>query len=114
MNKYMLILFESGDSYANMTPEEYQNEINAHGQWIAELGDHYDSGEPLEGDAFSVHGKDRMVTDGPYIEAKELVSGFYIIKANSLAEATELSKGCPILNLGGSVEIRPVMHIEMK
>jgi hypothetical protein len=113
MNKYMLILFESAESYATMTPEEYQNEINEHGKWIAELGERYHSGEPLENDAFSIRGKEKLVTDGPFIEAKELVSGFYILTANSLEEATELSKGCPILRVGGSVEVRPVMHFEM-
>jgi len=113
MKKFMLILFESGDNYANMTPEEYQQEIEAHGKWIQELGEHYDSGEPLENGAKSVKGSEKLVTDGPYIESKELVSGFYIINAASLEEATELSKGCPILRLGGSLEVRPVMHIEM-
>lgn len=113
MNKYMLILFESSDSYATMTPQEYQNEINEHATWIKELGERYHSGEPLENEAYSIRGKEKLVTDGPFIEAKELVSGFYIINANSLEEATELSKGCPILRLGGSVEVRPVMHFEM-
>ncbi len=109
----MLILFESSDSYATMTPQEYQNEINEHATWIKELGERYHSGEPLENEAYSIRGKEKLVTDGPFIEAKELVSGFYIINANSLEEAIELSKGCPILRLGGSVEVRPVMHFEM-
>ncbi len=113
MNKYMLILFETGEAYENMSPEEYKKEIEAHSKWIQELGAHYDSGEPLERDANSVRGKDKLVTDGPYIESKELVSGFYLINAKNLEEATELSKGCPILKLGGSLEVRPVMHIEM-
>jgi len=113
MKKYMLILFESDDSYGSMTPAEYQQEIEAHSNWIEELGDHYDSGEPLENGAKAVRGSEKVITDGPYIESKELVSGFYLINANSLEEATELSKGCPILRLGGSIEVRPIMHIPM-
>ncbi len=113
MKKYMLILFESGESYATMSPEDYQKEIEAHSIWIQKLGDHYDSGEPLERGATSVRGVNKLVTDGPYIESKELVSGFYILNANSLEQATELSKGCPILRLGGSLEVRPIMHISM-
>lgn len=111
MNKYMLILFEHENTYANMSPEDYQVEFEAHGKWIEELGEHYDSGEPLEQPAKAVRGKDRVVTDGPYIESKELVSGFYILKASSLEEATELSKGCPILRLGGSIEVREIMKM---
>lgn len=111
MNKYMLILFEHEDAYKDMSPEDYQAEFEAHGKWIQELGEHYVSGEPLEHAAKSVRGKDKLVTDGPFVEAKELVSGFYILNASSLDEATELSKGCPILRLGGCVEVREIMKM---
>ena len=113
MQKYLLILFDDNANYEAMTPEDYQKEIELHGQWIQELGDHYDSGEALEEPAKTIHGKENLVTDGPYIEAKEIVGGFYVIKANSLEEATNLAKGCPTLRFGGAVEVRPVMHIEM-
>lgn len=113
MNKYLLILFDSNENYEAMTPEDYQNEIELHGKWIQELGEHYDSGEALEEASKTIRGKEHMVTDGPFIEAKELVGGFYVIRANSLEEATDLAKGCPTLRLGGSIEVRPVMHIEM-
>lgn len=111
MNKYMLILFESDTAYGGFSPEEMQQEIALHGQWIQSLGDHFDSGEPLLPAAKSIKGKEKIVTDGPYIEAKELVSGFYILNANSLEEATELGKGCPVLRLGGKVEVREVMKM---
>ena len=111
MNKYMLILFENENTYTDFSPEDMQKEFDIHMKWIEELGDHYDSGEPLEHAAKSVKGKDKVVTDGPYIESKELVSGYYLINANSLEEATELSKGCPVLRLGGSVEVREVMKM---
>lgn len=113
MKKYLLLLFDSNENYEAMTPEDYQKEIELHGQWIQELGEHYVSGEALEEDSQTIRGKELIVTDGPFIESKELVGGFYIILANSIEEATELAKGCPTLRLGGSVEVRPVMHIEM-
>lgn len=111
MNKYMLLLFESVEFYAEFSPEEMQKEIEEHGKWIGSLGSHFDSGEPLMPLAKSVKGKEKVVTDGPYIESKELVSGFYILNAESLEEATELSKGCPILKLGGSIEVREIMKM---
>ena len=52
------------------------------------------------------------MTDGPYAEAKDLVLGFIIVEARDLAEAAELSKGCPMLDGDGSVEIRPVANVE--
>lgn len=111
MNKYMLILFENENTYTEFSPEDMQKEFDIHMKWIEELGKQYDSGEPLQHAAKSVKGKEKVVTDGPYIESKELVSGYYLINANSLDEATELSKGCPVLRLGGSVEVREVMKM---
>lgn len=112
MNKYMLILFEDAKGYEGMSAEDYQKEIELHMKWMEELGDHYDSGEPLEADAKTIKGVEKVVSDGPYIEAKEMVGGFYMIHAESLEQATELAKGCPVLRLGGTIEVRPVMVIE--
>ena len=44
------------------------------------------------------------------VEAKDLVAGFMVISAKDLAEAVELSHGCPILGGSGSVEVRPVVE----
>lgn len=109
MNRYMLILFENEKTYTDFSPEDMQKEIELHMKWIEELGGHYESGDPLESPAKTVTGENKIVTDGPYIESKEFISGYYVIKANSLEEATKLSKGCPVLRLGGSVEVREVM-----
>lgn len=111
MNKYMLILFEAVDIYTEFSPEEMQNEIMAHGKWIEELGERYLVGDPLEHPAKAVRGSEKIVTDGPYIESKELVSGYYMIHAKDLEEATEIAKGCPILRYGGSIEVRQVMDL---
>jgi hypothetical protein len=109
MNKYMLILFDRKDAYEEMSPEEMQKEIEMHMKWIEELGDHFDSGEALHPESKSISGTNKVVTDGPFIESKELVGGFYILNASTIEEAVELSKRCPILKLGGSIEVREVM-----
>jgi hypothetical protein len=67
--------------------------------------------QPLEGTGKVVNGKERTITDGPYAEAKDLVGGYTIILAKDLDEAAELSKGCPVFDRGGSVEVRPVMKM---
>ena len=50
-----------------------------------------------------------MITDGPYAEVKEILGGFINVKAASLDDAFEMAHGCPILLLGGYVEVRPVI-----
>ena len=79
--------------------------------WFKQLGENghiKDPGHPLEHTGKVVKGKHKAVTDGPYAEAKDVIGGFTVIEAKDLAQATELSKGCPILEVGGSVEVRPI------
>lgn len=105
----MLLLFDNVEMFKELSPEEMEQEIGEHMTWIEELGNHYDSGEPLLPQAKSIKGKDKIVTDGPFIESKELIGGFYIINANNMDEAVELSKGCPVLKFGGNIEVREIM-----
>ena len=58
-------------------------------------------------------GKRKAVTDGPFAEANDVVSGYRLILAKDLNEAAELSKGCPILVVDGQVEVRPVMKLSV-
>jgi hypothetical protein len=98
------------------TPERAQQSMQAWLSWIRELeanGHLKDPGQPLEGTGKVVRGKKKVVTDGPFVEVKDLVAGFTIVEARDLAQAVELSKGCPILNGEGSVEIRPVREMAM-
>ena len=52
-----------------------------------------------------------IVTNGPFAEGAELVGGYVILPANDLAHATELSKGCPILEVEGTIEVRPIAEM---
>ena len=84
--------------------------------WFKELGasGHIkDPGHPLERTGKVVKGHQKSVHDGPYAEAKDVVGGYTLIEAKDLAQAVELSKGCPILEAGGSVEVRPVRIMNM-
>ncbi len=49
-----------------------------------------------------------VVTDGPFVETREILGGLIVVKASDLEEATTLAHGCPAVAAGGSVEIRPV------
>jgi hypothetical protein len=46
------------------------------------------------------------ITNGPYIELKDAVVGVITIKAKDYDEAAEIAKGCPVMDAGGSVEVR--------
>jgi hypothetical protein len=84
--------------------------------WFKELGakGHLkDPGHPLEHTGKVVNGKQKIVTDGPYAEAKDVVGGYMLIEAKDLAHAVEISKGCPIFEAGGSVEVRPIDKMNM-
>jgi hypothetical protein len=102
---------EAGRREAMGTPERAQKSLQAWLAWIRDLeakGHLKNRGLPLEPAGKVVRGQKRVVTDGPYAEAKDLVLGFLVIEARDLAQAVELSTGCPIVEGGGSVEIRPV------
>ena len=93
------------------TPERAQQSMQAWLKWVDELnvnGHLKDRGQPLDRGGKVVRGEKPMVTDGPFVETKDLVLGFMIVQARDMDQAVELSKGCPML-AGGSVEIRPIL-----
>lgn len=98
------------------TPENAQQSLRKWLDWLAELESNgllKDRGQPLEPSGKVVSSAKQLVTDGPYAESKDVVLGFMVVQARDLHEATEISKGCPIVAGGGSVEIRPVMKLPM-
>ena len=107
-------LFRGRDT--SRSPEHMQQSLQKWTAWFQELsaqGHLKEPGHPLEGTGKVVHGTQKIVQDGPYAEAKDMVGGFILVEANDLAQAVELSKGCPILDVGGSVEVRPVQKLSM-
>jgi hypothetical protein len=95
------------------SPEEMQQVMQKWMTWmqgLAEKGHLKDRGHPLEPEGKLVSENGKNVTDGPYAE-KDLVGGFSLIEAKDLAQAAELTKGCPILERGGAVEVRPIMKM---
>src|SRR5882724_6348545 len=100
-----------GRNRAAGSAEQQQRTVQRWGAWMGELRERgliADPGQPLESRGKVVQGQGKAVNDGPFAEIKDVVNGFMIIKADSLETAVEISKGCPVLDDGGSVEIRPV------
>ena len=103
-----------GGAYAtpSLSPTEIQAHLMKWRTWINELiasGHHKaENGVPLESGGRTVRGTAKTVSDGPYAESKDLVTGSMLIDAPSLDAATELARGCPVYEYSGSVEVRPV------
>ena len=94
------------------SPQDAQQIMQKWMTWLQALSDKghvTDKGQPLDTSGKVVRKK--TVTDGPFAEAKDLVGGYSLIEADDLAEAVELSKGCPIFDRNGFVEVRPVMKM---
>ena len=50
-----------------------------------------------------------LVTDGPFADTKEVFGGYYVYEADNLDQAIEMASRIPVLRLGGTIEVRPVM-----
>ncbi len=113
MSEFVL-LFRTGEAESQAaigTPERAAKSMNVWLAWVRELeaAGHLQSlGQPLATTGKVVRGPTGVVTDGPFIEVKDLVLGFMVIEARDIDEATRLAKGCPMISGGGSVEVRPV------
>jgi hypothetical protein len=108
-----IFLFRGGEVVGS--PEQMQQHMQKWRSWMEELGKkgHFKAAEPLEKVGKVVKGSRKAVTDGPFAEAKDLVGGFMLVSAGNLEEAVELSKGCPIFEHDGIVEVRPIMKMSM-
>jgi hypothetical protein len=96
------------------SPDEGQKMMQKWVAWMKDLsarGHIKDGGHPLEPTTGKVVHGNKSVTDGPFAEAKDLIGGYTLVEAKDLAHAAELAQGCPILERGGVVEVRPVMKM---
>lgn len=94
--------------------EQQQKTMEKWAAWFKELhaqGRLKDPGHPLVATGKVVSGKKKIVNDGPFAEAKDVIGGYVVIEATDLSHAAELAKGCPILDIGGSVEVREIQTL---
>jgi hypothetical protein len=99
---------------AQPSPQQLQNMMKPWQDWMGSLAAQNklaNSGNRLSSEGRIVK-KDKTITNGPYVEMKEAVGGYIIVKANTIDEAAELAKGCPILHIGGNVEVRTVVAMD--
>jgi hypothetical protein len=116
MNEFLLIFRRDFISTGTQpSPEHLQNMMKDWQHWmggIAARNQLVSSGNRLSEDGKVVK-TGAVVTNGPYVEIKEAIGGYILIRAASLDEAAEISKGCPILSIGGNVEVRPIIPMTL-
>lgn len=113
MPKYMLLLHDNPNAFANVSPEAMQRVVEKYIAWGKKLRE---AGVMRAGDKLTdepgrvMRRKDGQVhvTDGPYSESKELLGGYYMIEADTYDKAVELARDCPQLEFGGTIEVRQV------
>ena len=118
--RVMVIIKANEDSEAGVMPSEKL--LNAMGKFNEEL---VNAGVMLAGEGLhpsskakriKFSGGNRIVTDGPFAETRELIAGFWIWKVNSMDEALEWAKRIPTdperLDMEGEIDIRPIFEAE--
>jgi hypothetical protein len=109
-----IYLYRGGES--PKSPAEGQETMQKWMAWMKELGEKgllKAVGSPLEKTGKLVSGQSKVVSDGPFAEAKDVIGGYTLVTAKGIDEAVEASKGCPILLVGGAVEVRPILQMNM-
>lgn len=115
MKEYLLIFrTPMKENMQPPSPEEMTSSMEDWKNWMGGLAQNgkFTAGQPLTMDGKMMRTQTN-ITDGPFVEGKEIVNGYLLIKAADYNEAVELSKGCPIFKDKGSVEVREIAIMNM-
>jgi hypothetical protein len=110
MTEYLILIYERESDYAGAGPEVFQEVGQAHARFAGQVGEKGGKilgGKALQPTTTATSVRDDVVTDGPFVETKEALGGYYLIEARDLDHALEIAKLCPA-RFGG-VEVRPIM-----
>jgi len=106
MKNYLLLL--KGKKELDYSPEQLQKRLEEYRAWVKTIEENYVSDNRLERSGVHISDKDNISTDGPFLEAKEIIAGFIIIKANDIEQATKIAHTSPLLNYF-EIYIRPMI-----
>jgi hypothetical protein len=112
MKEFALLFRQPGFDYSTLSESEIEALRKKWSEWAGAMvaeGRLIDGGVRLDtsGKVLRMGG---LVTDGPFVEIREILGSFVVIKAESLDDAITVAHGCPVLERGGSVEVRPVFN----
>lgn len=110
--KEFLLLFRSDNAErSDLSPAELEAIMNRWGKWISGIAEKeiMVGAQPLEKEGKVVRGPSKKLTDGPFMESKEVLGGYVLLKAANIDEAVAIANGCPVLELqSGTVEVREI------
>ena len=112
MAHYLILIYETEESYMTATPDALKASAAAHTRFaeqVPALGATILGGNALQPTMTATTVRDDIVTDGPFVETKEALGGYYLIEAADLDQALTVAKLCPAPF--GGVEVRPVWEI---
>jgi hypothetical protein len=110
VSEYLILIYEAEGHYDDATSEDFQKAMEAHGRFaeqVEEMGVKLVGGKGLQPTATATSVRGDVVTDGPFVETKEALGGYYLIDAKDLDQALAVAKLCPAPF--GGVEVRPAM-----
>ncbi len=112
MKEFLMIL--KGDGMNHLSPNEIQEVMTECKTWIDQLGGKYIGGQRLEDSGALLTSKDaKILTDGPFLESKEIIAGFFLVQAKDQEEANKIALDSAHLGLY-SIEVRPIVFPKMK
>lgn len=108
--KDFLFIYRADNAASQRSEEEAKSMMQRWIEWLGSIAAKNkltDRGNRLQSSGKIVKAND-VITNGPYSEIKESIGGYSLVKADSYEDAIELAKSCPVLSVGGNVEIREI------
>ena len=115
MKEFLLLVRSEANHWDGMSPEQQQNHILMAGKYIQKLTSEGKliGAQPLTMNGLMLQNDNGIFKDGPFVESKEVIGGFFHIAAKDLAEAVEIAKANPVFDDSNSrIEIREIMRAE--
>lgn len=114
MEKFLFIIREDLSKLKQWNEEERYNAIREMDKWVKSL---IEKGKYISGDALRITGsyvsKSQVLSDGPFIEAKEGISGIMFMEGTDLQDAISLAQTCCFVQSGEmAIEVRPLMGVK--
>jgi hypothetical protein len=106
MSQFALLLFEDESAYATADSSVFGQVLNEHNEFGVKHAAALKAGSALQPEATARIVRGASVTDGPFVETKEALGGFYLIEADTLDDAVDVARDVP--HRFGYVEVRPV------
>ena len=110
--KYMLLIYADNQDWDSLSPDEQGAMFEEYVALSNEPATQHDNQLQPAATATTVRVQDgrTLTTDGPFVEIKEELGGYYLVEADDLDAAIDIASRIPAARTGGAVEVRPVVE----